>query len=67
MVGETPIIPPGESYTYTSACPLPTPTGSMEGEFGFVIKSDAEDSTAEERSIDVCVDRFHLLMEAGVE
>jgi hypothetical protein len=36
----------------------------MEGEFGFIIKPDDDDSTAEERSIDVCVDRFHLLMES---
>ncbi len=62
-MGETPVLPPGESYTYTSACPLPTPTGTMEGEFGFVIRPDTEGSAADEQSIDVNVGRFHLVMD----
>ena len=31
VVGEQPVIPPGESFSYTSGCPLNTPTGSMRG------------------------------------
>ncbi|HYD26476.1 Co2+/Mg2+ efflux protein ApaG [Brevundimonas sp.] len=31
VVGEQPVIKPGESYTYASGCPLGTPTGSMVG------------------------------------
>ena len=31
VVGEQPVISPGESYSYTSGCPLNTPTGSMRG------------------------------------
>jgi ApaG protein len=33
VVGEQPRIAPGESYTYTSGCPLPTPYGSMQGSY----------------------------------
>lgn len=31
VVGEEPIIAPGESYQYTSGCPLNTSSGTMEG------------------------------------
>jgi ApaG protein len=33
VVGEQPVIEPGEAYQYTSGCPLPTPFGSMEGRY----------------------------------
>jgi ApaG protein len=36
VVGEQPVLEPGESYEYTSGCPLPTPFGSMEGSYQFV-------------------------------
>jgi ApaG protein len=36
VVGEQPVIEPGETYEYTSGCPLPTPFGSMEGSYQFV-------------------------------
>lgn len=31
VVGEQPILAPGDSHEYTSFCPLPTPLGSMRG------------------------------------
>lgn len=31
VVGEQPMILPGDSFTYTSGCPLPTPSGIMRG------------------------------------
>ena len=31
VVGEEPVLGPGESFTYTSGCPLTTPDGTMEG------------------------------------
>ncbi|MEM1009820.1 MAG: Co2+/Mg2+ efflux protein ApaG [Myxococcota bacterium] len=31
VVGETPRLQPGESFEYTSFCPLSTPTGEMRG------------------------------------
>ena len=33
VVGEQPIIGPGECFEYTSWCPLPTPFGSMQGSY----------------------------------
>lgn len=33
VVGEQPIIPPGETFRYTSGCPLSTPTGIMVGTY----------------------------------
>ncbi len=39
VVGETPRLAPGERFTYTSACPLPTSMGSMHGSFQMVTDS----------------------------
>ena len=36
VVGKQPLIAPGQSFEYSSACPLPTPIGTMKGEFHFV-------------------------------
>ncbi len=36
VVGEQPILNPGECFEYTSACPLPTPVGTMRGTYTFV-------------------------------
>jgi ApaG protein len=33
VVGEQPVLGPGQSFEYTSGCPLPTPFGSMAGTF----------------------------------
>jgi ApaG protein len=41
VVGENPVIEPGESYEYTSGCPLTTPFGSMEGSYQMVTASGA--------------------------
>lgn len=39
VVGETPVIRPGDSYAYTSGCPLPTPSGIMSGHYGMTTSS----------------------------
>jgi ApaG protein len=33
VVGEQPVLNPGESYEYTSGTPLPTPSGIMKGSY----------------------------------
>jgi len=33
VVGEQPVLPPGQSFEYTSGCPLTTPFGSMHGTY----------------------------------
>jgi ApaG protein len=36
VVGEQPVLAPGEAFQYTSGCPLTTPFGSMEGSYEMV-------------------------------
>ena len=36
VVGLQPRIAPGESFRYTSGCPLTTPEGMMEGSYGML-------------------------------
>jgi ApaG protein len=36
VVGEQPLLAPGESFEYTSFCPLGTPFGTMEGSYEMV-------------------------------
>lgn len=36
VVGEEPVLKPGDSYEYTSGVPLPTPSGFMEGSYGMI-------------------------------
>lgn len=36
VVGKQPLIGPGQHFEYSSACPLPTPIGTMKGAFHFV-------------------------------
>jgi ApaG protein len=33
VIGQTPVIEPGESFEYTSGTPLATPSGFMQGEY----------------------------------
>jgi ApaG protein len=33
VVGQQPVLGPGESFNYTSGCPLGTPSGTMEGSY----------------------------------
>ena len=33
VVGEQPVLAPGEAFKYSSWCPLKTPTGMMRGEY----------------------------------
>ena len=52
VVGEQPILLPGESFDYTSGCPLPTPFGSMRGSYQMV--------TAEGETFDAEIATFEL-------
>ena len=52
VVGEQPVLPPGESFTYTSGCALTTPFGTMEGTYQMV--------TPEGESFDVRIAPFTL-------
>ena len=39
VVGEQPLLSPGESFEYTSFCPLSTPVGSMHGTYQMVLQN----------------------------
>jgi ApaG protein len=52
VVGETPTIPPGKSFTYTSGCPLSTPSGIMVGSYQMV--------DAKGQMFDVAIPAFSL-------
>ncbi len=39
VVGEQPVLRANDSYTYSSGCPLPTPSGTMIGSYGMVTDS----------------------------
>lgn len=56
VVGEQPVLQPGGKHDYVSGCPLPTPTGSMEGVYQMV----DEDS----EPILVAIPRFELVAPA---
>ncbi|MEY4500445.1 MAG: hypothetical protein RIS52_335 [Pseudomonadota bacterium] len=36
VVGEQPVIQPGNSFDYVSGCPLNTPSGAMRGAYGMI-------------------------------
>src|ERR1700685_1919824 len=36
VIGEQPVLRPGESFQYSSWCPLKTPTGTMRGTYQMV-------------------------------
>ncbi|NJS35369.1 MAG: Co2+/Mg2+ efflux protein ApaG [Brachymonas sp.] len=51
VVGEQPLLAPGESFEYTSGCRLRTPTGTMHGQYHCI----AEDGTAFDADIPMFV------------
>ena len=52
VVGEQPVIRPGEGFEYTSGAPLPTPSGMMVGAYGM--------ETASGERFDVAIPAFSL-------
>ena len=54
VVGQQPIIEPGEAFEYTSGCPLSTPSGIMAGSYHMVDdRGTALDVTIPAFSLDV--------------
>lgn len=46
VVGENPVIAPGDSYQYSSGAVLNTQVGSMSGHYGMRVCLEAEEETA---------------------
>jgi ApaG protein len=53
VVGEQPLLEPGESFEYTSGTPLDTPSGFMMGAYHMVVPSSGE-------TFDVAIPAFSL-------
>jgi len=39
VVGEKPVLAPGEQFVYSSFCPLTTPVGAMQGTYRMVLQN----------------------------
>jgi ApaG protein len=53
VVGEQPVLDPGESFEYTSGTPLATPSGFMRGTYHMVVSDTGE-------NFDVAIPTFSL-------
>jgi ApaG protein len=53
VVGESPVLFPGQSFSYESSCPLPMYWGTMEGEYTFLDDRG--------KLFPVQIGRFHLV------
>lgn len=42
VVGQQPVLAPGDAFTYTSGCPLDTPVGTMHGEYEMLVVATGE-------------------------
>jgi ApaG protein len=42
VIGEQPVLRPGEFFEYSSFCPLATPTGSMRGTYRMIDDAGVE-------------------------
>jgi ApaG protein len=47
VVGETPVLAAGETFEYTSFCPLKTAVGAMQGHYGMRVVATGEEFDAE--------------------
>lgn len=56
VIGQTPVIPPGKSFTYTSGAVVKTPVGVMHGTYHFI--------DSHNRPFDVAIPLFRLAVEA---
>jgi ApaG protein len=58
VVGQQPVIPPGDVFSYSSWCVIPTPSGSMRGSYAMV--------TPTGEAIEVPIPAFSLLTPAAL-
>lgn len=60
VIGEQPVLGPGEAFEYTSGCPLATPFGFMHGRYEMV-------ATAGGRRFDAEIAPFELRQPHGLQ
>ncbi len=58
VVGKQPVLKPGDSFQYTSFCPLDTPVGSMHGGYRMIPEDEEE--------FEVRIDPFTLAVPTAV-
>ena len=59
VIGEQPVLHPGEQFVYSSFCPLKTPVGYMEGSYQMVAES--------QKTFDATIAQFTLAMPISVQ
>ena len=57
VVGEQPVIAPGDAFRYTSGATLPTPVGAMEGSYRMVV---CDGAPGDGEQFDVPIPAFSL-------
>ncbi len=60
VVGEQPVIAPGDSYRYTSGATLNTPLGYMEGSYYMVVREPMDVAPEELPTFEVPISPFTL-------
>jgi ApaG protein len=60
VVGEQPIIEPGESFRYTSGATLATPVGYMEGSYFMVVREPMDVNPVDLPTFTVAIPAFTL-------
>ena len=60
VVGEQPVIAPGEAFRYTSGATLATPVGCMEGSYFMVVREPMEVDPADLPTFEVPIPAFSL-------
>ena len=60
VVGETPVLKPGQTFEYNSACPLATETGTMEGEYGMIRVNPDSPTDKPSDEISIVIGKFAL-------
>ncbi len=58
VIGEQPVIKPGETYAYGSGCPLSTPSGTMVGTYRMTVIETRE-------TFDIAIPHFSLDLPGG--
>ena len=60
VVGEQPVIGPGESFRYTSGATLATPVGCMQGSYAMVVCEAMEEAPDDAATFEVPIPAFSL-------
>jgi len=55
VIGQTPVLSAGDMFQYVSACPLPTPCGTMEGSYQMIFANTGERFEANIGQFELCI------------